>query len=70
VVLEFARNVLGVADAQHAEYDPDASTLFVTPLSCSLAGQEMTVDVRAGRRAGVTHTGLQRRSSGITATSV
>jgi CTP synthase (UTP-ammonia lyase) len=52
VVLEFARNVLGVADAQHAEYDPDASTLFVTPLSCSLAGQEMTVDVRAGSRAG------------------
>jgi CTP synthase (UTP-ammonia lyase) len=52
VVLEFARNVLGVADAQHAEYDPDASTLFVTPLSCSLAGHVMTVDVRPDSRAG------------------
>jgi CTP synthase (UTP-ammonia lyase) len=52
VVIELARNVLGVADAQHAEYDPDASTLFVTPLSCSLAGQQMSVDVRVGTRAG------------------
>jgi CTP synthase (UTP-ammonia lyase) len=52
VVIEIARNVLGVADAQHAEYDPDASTLFVTPLSCSLAGQQMSVDVRVGTRAG------------------
>ena len=51
VIIEFARNVLGVADAQHAEYDPYASTLFVTPLSCSLAGQALTVDVRAGTRA-------------------
>ena len=51
VVLEYARNVLGVGDAQHAEYDPYASTLFVTPLSCSLAGQTMTVDIRTGTRA-------------------
>ncbi len=40
VVLEFARHMLGVADADHAEYEPYASsTLFITPLSCSLAGQ-------------------------------
>jgi CTP synthase (UTP-ammonia lyase) len=51
VVVELARNVLGVADAQHAEYDPESSTLFVTPLSCSLVGQAMTVDVRPGTRA-------------------
>lgn len=51
VVLELARNVLGIADAQHAEYDPYASTLFVTPLSCSLAGQTMDVEVRPGTRA-------------------
>ncbi|MHB1548523.1 MAG: CTP synthase C-terminal region-related (seleno)protein [Acidimicrobiales bacterium] len=43
VVLEYARNVVGFRDAQHAEYDPYASTLFITPLSCSLAGQTMTV---------------------------
>ena len=43
IVLEFARNVLGFADAEHAEYDPYGSLLFVTPLSCSLAGETMTV---------------------------
>lgn len=46
VVIEYARNVLGIADAQHAEHDPYASTLLVTPLSCSLAGQALTVEVR------------------------
>ena len=51
VVLEIARNVLGIEDAQHAEYDPYASTLFVTPLSCSLAGQTMAVEVSPGSRA-------------------
>jgi CTP synthase (UTP-ammonia lyase) len=51
VVLEFARNVLGFADAQHAEYDPYASRLFVNPLSCSLAGQTMTVQIKEGTRA-------------------
>jgi CTP synthase (UTP-ammonia lyase) len=46
VVLEYARNVLGFADAAHAEYDPYASDLFVTALSCSLVGQTMTVMVQ------------------------
>jgi len=50
VVVEFARNVLGVTDAQHAEYDPYASNLFVTPLSCSLAGQTMSIEIKAGSR--------------------
>jgi hypothetical protein len=39
-VLEFARNVLGFRDAMQAEYDPDASTLFIRPLSCSLVGKK------------------------------
>lgn len=46
VVLEYARNVLGFADAIHAEYDPYASDLFITALSCSLVGQTMTVMLR------------------------
>jgi hypothetical protein len=37
VVIGFARNVLGLTDAAHAEYDPYASRLIITPLSCSLA---------------------------------
>jgi CTP synthase (UTP-ammonia lyase) len=52
MVLELARNVLGFADAAHAEYDPYASRLFVTALSCSLVGQTMAVELRSGTRAG------------------
>ena len=51
VVLEFARQVLGLADATHAEYDPSASLLFVTPLSCSLVGTTMAVHLQPGSRA-------------------
>lgn len=51
VVLEYARNVLGFSDAAHAEYDPYASDLFISELSCSLAGQTMTVAVRENTTA-------------------
>jgi CTP synthase (UTP-ammonia lyase) len=50
MVLEYARNVLGFRDAQHAEYDPYASRLFVTQLACSLAGREMRLRFAAGSR--------------------
>jgi len=43
--IEYARNVLGFADAQHAEYDPYASNLFISQLACSLAGQQMRVRI-------------------------
>jgi CTP synthase (UTP-ammonia lyase) len=39
-LIEFARNVLGVAGAEHAETAPDAAELVVTPLACSLVGQQ------------------------------
>jgi len=59
VVIEYAREVLGLADAGHAEYDPSAPRLFVTPLSCSLVGTTMTVELEPGSRAalayGATH---------------
>lgn len=41
MVIEFARNQLGISDAEHAEYDPYASRLIVSKLQCSLAGREM-----------------------------
>ena len=50
MVLEYARNVLGFRDAQHAEYDPYASRLFVTELACSLAGREMRLTFAPGSR--------------------
>ncbi len=43
MILEYARNVLGFKDAQHAEYDPYASSLFISELTCSLAGREMSL---------------------------
>jgi len=57
VVVEYARNVLGFADAQHAEYDPYASNLFVSELACSLAGQTMAVELAAGSLAAAAYGG-------------
>lgn len=51
VVIEYARNVLGFRDAQHAEYDPDASHLFIAGLACSLVGQTMVVAIASGSHA-------------------
>jgi CTP synthase (UTP-ammonia lyase) len=36
MLLEFARNVVGVTNAEHAETSPTGSALIVTALSCSL----------------------------------
>lgn len=44
MVIEFARNVLGIQDAQHAEYDPYASQLIVSKLACSLAGRDLQIE--------------------------
>jgi len=43
IMLEYARNVIGIRGAAHAEYDPYASDLFIAPLSCSLAGRSMAL---------------------------
>jgi CTP synthase (UTP-ammonia lyase) len=51
LVLEYARNVMGIKDAAHAESDPYASRLFITPLSCSLAGRAMEVGLKPGSKA-------------------
>jgi CTP synthase (UTP-ammonia lyase) len=51
IVLEFVRNVLGIADADHAETNPAAPRLAVTPLSCSLAGQSRPVKVMGDTKA-------------------
>ena len=53
LAIEYARNVLGFTDAAHAESDPYASCLFVTPLSCSLVGMTMEVSIKPGSRASV-----------------
>ena len=50
IVVEFVRNVLGIADADHAETNPSAPRLAITPLTCSLAGQNHPVLLIAGSR--------------------
>ena len=49
-VVEFARNVAGIADADHAETTPDGSNLVVGRLACSLIGQERDVTAVPGTR--------------------
>lgn len=51
LVIEYARNVMGFRDAEHAESSPDASCLFITPLSCSLVGKTMEVAIKTGSKA-------------------
>jgi CTP synthase (UTP-ammonia lyase) len=45
MIIEFARNVLGVTDAEHAETNPYASRLVINPLTCSLKGQQLEIDI-------------------------
>jgi CTP synthase (UTP-ammonia lyase) len=50
IILEYARNVLGFGDAEHEESSPEASRLFISRLSCSLAGKTGTVKLDGGSR--------------------
>jgi CTP synthase (UTP-ammonia lyase) len=47
MVLEYARNVLGVR-AAHAEYEAAEGDLFITKLACSLRGRSMQLELDAG----------------------
>jgi CTP synthase (UTP-ammonia lyase) len=49
-LLEFARHVLGLA-AAHAETNPSAAELVVTPLSCALVERTGTIRLLAGSQA-------------------
>jgi CTP synthase (UTP-ammonia lyase) len=48
--VEFARNVMGLREAGHAELDPAGSCLVVTPLTCSPVGRRMAVQLDRGSR--------------------
>jgi len=49
-VIEFARNVLGWADAEHAETAPDASRAVIALLECALVETTDTVRLQPGSR--------------------
>jgi len=48
IVLEYARNVLGFADAQHEETQPDAPAPFISRLACSLESRTLTITLEPG----------------------
>src|SRR5579863_5155391 len=51
LIVEFARDVAGVVDADHAERNPVAARPVVTALTCSLAGQTHSVRIVPGTQA-------------------
>lgn len=59
LVIEFARNVLNIKDAGHIEYDPNATTHIITPLSCNLKEQilEITILDKGSKTFGIFKTG-------------
>jgi CTP synthase (UTP-ammonia lyase) len=58
IALEVARNLLGIHDAQHGEYSSSAPVKVVVPLSCSLRGQELPIQITEQSLVG----GLYRRT--------
>lgn len=53
-VIEYARDVCGLARAEHAEITPDADELLIVALECSLKGHEEAVMVVPGTLAAKT----------------
>lgn len=49
-VLEYARNVLGWADAEHGETHPEAERALLTPLTCALVEATDSIHLCAGSR--------------------
>jgi CTP synthase (UTP-ammonia lyase) len=47
IILEYARNVLGYAHAEHEETAPNAEELFISRLACSLKGRSMTISIES-----------------------
>ncbi len=49
-LLEYARNVLGIAEADHAESNPSSSLPLITRLACSLVEKEARIVLQEGSR--------------------
>jgi CTP synthase (UTP-ammonia lyase) len=50
MIIEFARNIMGLAEANHAEENPSASLLLVAPLTCSVSQQTHTFKLTPGSK--------------------
>jgi CTP synthase (UTP-ammonia lyase) len=58
IVIEMARNFLGISAAHHEEYCPTAAEKVIVPLSCSLVGQALPIAISSPSVV----SGLYRRS--------
>lgn len=58
-VVEYARNVLGWADAEHAETAPGAARAVIAPLACALVEASETVRLVPGSRIAAAYGGTQ-----------
>lgn len=52
MMIEYARNVLGLKEVGHAEFDPDLTDHIIVPLQCSLRGQEAGVSIAQDSQVG------------------
>ncbi|CAM4316656.1 CTP synthase C-terminal region-related (seleno)protein [Paenibacillus tarimensis] len=50
MIIEFARNVLGLTEADHAEENPSASLILVAPLLCSVSEKTHTFQLTSGSK--------------------
>jgi CTP synthase (UTP-ammonia lyase) len=62
-ILEYARNVLDISDADHLEDNPEAATPVITPLACSLVEAEEIIRPIAGTRFAGICTAAERRET-------
>jgi CTP synthase (UTP-ammonia lyase) len=58
-IIEFARNVLGWADAEHAETAPSATRPVITPLACALVEKTDIVRFYEGSLLALAYGGLE-----------
>ena len=58
-VLEYARHVLGWADAEHGELHPEAQRALLTPLSCSLVEAVDSIRLQPGSRIAEAYQSLE-----------
>ena len=50
-LIEYARNVLRLAEADHAESNPTATLPLIAPLACALVAATATIQLQPGSRA-------------------
>ena len=55
MIIEYARNVLGLSEADHAEENPAASILMVAPLTCSVSEKTNTFRLTPGSKVAIAY---------------